>query len=89
MTARPAGAVQPASRRISSPLGEIVVDPVTHHVALPAHIGRARADGSFEIVQLATRSIDPDPFLTRTSLHLGDATPRHPASQGTVLRVVS
>ncbi|MBL8708628.1 MAG: transporter substrate-binding domain-containing protein [Rhodospirillaceae bacterium] len=78
-----------ASRRISSPLGEIVVDPVTHHVALPAHIGRARADGSFEIVQLAGRSIDPDPFLTRTSLHLGDATPRHPAAQGAVLRVVS
>ena len=35
---------------------------------LPAHIGRAGADGSFEIVKRSYEAITPDPFLTSTPL---------------------
>lgn len=51
-----------------TPLGDIMVDARTNHIALPAHIGRAQTDGSFEIVHHATTAIQPDPFMTRTHL---------------------
>lgn len=73
----------------ASPLGHITIDPVTHHVALPAHIGRARADGGFDIVALAGQAIAPDPFLTRTSLQLGGAPARPTTVPSGKLRVVS
>lgn len=52
----------------ASPFGDIRVDAKTNHVAMHAHIGRARADGSFEIVHEGRTAIEPDPFLTRTPL---------------------
>lgn len=56
------------STALDTPLGVMQVDRWTNHVALPAHIGRARADGSFEIVHKAEEAIAPDPFLTSTPL---------------------
>ncbi|PST22490.1 hypothetical protein C7U60_11745 [Mesorhizobium plurifarium] len=53
---------------VDTPLGTISVDRWTNHVELPAHIGRGRADGSFEIVKRSHESIAPDPFLTSTPL---------------------
>lgn len=52
----------------STPLGDIIVDARTNHIALPAHIGRARNDGGFDIVHLAESAIQPDPFMARTHL---------------------
>ncbi|MGI6856997.1 transporter substrate-binding domain-containing protein [Mesorhizobium sp. 1B3] len=52
----------------ASPFGDIRVDAKTNHVAMHAHIGRALADGTFEIVHRGKAAIDPDPFLTRTPL---------------------
>ncbi len=56
------------SEPFASPFGDIRVDAKTNHVAMHAHIGRARADGSFEIVHEGRTAIEPDPFLTRTPL---------------------
>ncbi|MGK9199302.1 MULTISPECIES: transporter substrate-binding domain-containing protein [Sinorhizobium] len=53
---------------VDTPLGAISVDRWTNHVELPAHIGRAGADGSFEIVKRSYEAITPDPFLTSTPL---------------------
>ncbi|MDX1199577.1 transporter substrate-binding protein [Sinorhizobium medicae] len=53
---------------VDTPLGAISVDRWTNHVELPAHIGRARADASFEIVKRSHEAIAPDPFLTSTPL---------------------
>lgn len=53
---------------VQTPLGHVRVDPRTNHVELPAHIGRAGADGSFTIVHAAAERISPDPFLTSTAL---------------------
>ncbi|MXN66364.1 transporter substrate-binding protein [Stappia sp. GBMRC 2046] len=51
-----------------TPLGPIRVDPATNHVSLNAHIGRARADGDFDVVHESRGAIAPDPFLTSTPL---------------------
>lgn len=51
-----------------TPLGDIIVDARTNHIALPAHIGRARGDGGFDIVHQADHAIHPDPFMARTYL---------------------
>ncbi|MBX9453686.1 MAG: transporter substrate-binding domain-containing protein [Mesorhizobium sp.] len=51
-----------------TPLGPVRVDRGTNHVNLCAHIGRARADGDFDIVHHCRETIAPDPFLTATPL---------------------
>lgn len=56
------------AHRFSAPFGESVVDARTNHVLMPAHIGKARADGDFDVVHEAAQAIEPDPFLTRTRL---------------------
>ncbi|WP_378941470.1 transporter substrate-binding domain-containing protein [Mesorhizobium sp. ANAO-SY3R2] len=71
----------------SSPFGESRVDGRTNHVLMPAHIGRARADGSFEVVHQALQAIEPDPFLTRTQLGVPGSDAKA-SSRGTHLRVV-
>jgi len=61
----------------SAPFGESIVDARTNHVLMPAHIGRARADGDFDVVFEAGGAIEPDPFLTRSRLGIpgGEAMP--------------
>lgn len=49
--------------RITAPQGEIIVDPDNNHVYLRPRIGRARADGSFDIIWEAAAPIKPDPYL--------------------------
>lgn len=56
------------ARPYASPFGDIRVDAKTNHVAMHAHIGRALADGTFEIVHEGEAAIEPDPFLTRTPI---------------------
>ncbi|MFC4625589.1 transporter substrate-binding protein [Daeguia caeni] len=71
------------TQSVTIPIGPVRVDPHTHHIPLPAHIGRARADGSFEIVSLADTMIEPDPFMSRT--HLQDTVAQ---DQKSFLRLV-
>ncbi|WP_295807754.1 transporter substrate-binding domain-containing protein [uncultured Nitratireductor sp.] len=52
----------------ATPLGSVRVDRGTNHVSLCGHIGRARADGDFDIVHHCRETITPDPFLTATPL---------------------
>jgi branched-chain amino acid transport system substrate-binding protein len=68
----------------STPLGDVLVEPRTNHIALPAHIGRARQDCSFEIVHEAEVAIQPDPFMARTHLQ----TSANPGQQPGFLRLV-
>ncbi|QKV18281.1 transporter substrate-binding domain-containing protein [Oricola thermophila] len=56
------------STETMTPLGSLRVDRSTNHVSLCAHIGRAKADGDFEIMHHCRDSIAPDPFLTATPL---------------------
>lgn len=69
---------------LETPLGTMKVDRWTHHFAMPAHIGRARADGTFDIVHRAVETIAPDPFLTSTPL----SRPLERAEARAELRVV-
>lgn len=72
-------------RGYASPFGDIRVDAKTNHVAMHAHIGRAQGDGTFEIVHRGEAAIDPDPFLTRTTLGL---SPEATAAKPGHLRIV-
>ncbi len=68
-----------------TPLGPVRVDRGTNHVNLCAHIGRARADGDFDIVHYCRETIAPDPFLTATPL---DRLYANMAADARQLRVV-
>ena len=72
----------------ASPFGDIRVDAKTNHVAMHAHIGRARADGSFEIVHEGRTAIEPDPFLTRTPLGASASAEEQVPARPGHLRVV-
>ncbi|HWT61754.1 MAG TPA: transporter substrate-binding domain-containing protein [Ochrobactrum sp.] len=67
-----------------TPLGDVLVEPRTNHIALPAHIGRARQNCSFEIVHESKVAIQPDPFMARTHLQ----TSANPGQQSGFLRLV-
>lgn len=56
------------SSAVKTPLGEITIDARTNHIALHAHIAKACADGSFEIIHQSKTAIEPDPFLTSPRL---------------------
>ena len=47
---------------LAAPSGIVSVDAATHHLWKPVRIGRARADGQFDIVWETRRSIMPAPF---------------------------
>jgi len=64
-----AGSVDPAlvrqslvGRSFDSPAGPLVISP-NRHIALPAHIGRLKADGDFEILWSSAGAIAPLPWL--------------------------
>ncbi|MEP9372374.1 transporter substrate-binding domain-containing protein [Mesorhizobium sp. KR1-2] len=78
---------QAKAHPFSAPFGKSIVDARTNHVLMPAHIGRARADGGFDVVFEAGGAIEPDPFLTRSRLGIpgGEALPSAKAPH---LRVV-
>ncbi len=68
-TIRMAGSDEPAAvkralitRRWETVLGPIAFDPLTTHAVHAPLIGRARADGSFEVVERFP-AIPPDPYL--------------------------
>jgi ABC-type branched-subunit amino acid transport system substrate-binding protein len=52
-----------AQRTFATPLGDIALDPQTQHATLPVEIGRIEAR-AFTTVSL-TRSVAPDPYLSR------------------------
>jgi ABC-type branched-subunit amino acid transport system substrate-binding protein len=52
---------------VASPLGTIRLQPDNNHIRVKAHIARATADGTYEILREGQDLIDPDPFMTRTS----------------------
>ena len=56
------------TRKYDTPLGTISVDPKTHHAALRPHLGRATAQGHFEVVQSAPQALAADPFLVNSRL---------------------
>jgi branched-chain amino acid transport system substrate-binding protein len=62
----------------ASPFGDVRIDAKTNHVAMHAHVGRALADGTFEIVHEGEAAIDPDPFLTRTPLGMAPQDAERP-----------
>lgn len=47
---------------LAAPEGIVAVDAATHHLWKPVRIGRARADGQFDIGWESRRSIAPAPF---------------------------
>src|SRR5258708_3311644 len=49
---------------LESPAGSIRIDPDNNHIWLTPRIGRARADGSFDIVWESKSPIKPDPYLS-------------------------
>jgi len=48
-----------------SPLGPISINPINNHASLSAHIGRARVDGNYDIIDKCRQPIAPDPYLAR------------------------
>jgi ABC-type branched-subunit amino acid transport system substrate-binding protein len=68
------------ARRFATSLGEVAVNPQTHHLDLPVRIGRA-AGARFEPVWQSPAAVAPDPYLSRYDPR---ATSRRPA-----LRIVS
>ena len=56
------------ARRYDTPIGPVAVDARTHHAALRPHLGRATADGTFEIIESAPAPIAADPFLVSSQL---------------------
>jgi len=50
------------NQTLAAPEGIVAVDEATHHLWQPVRIGRARADGQFDIVWQSGRSIAPAPF---------------------------
>ncbi|WP_206956596.1 transporter substrate-binding domain-containing protein [Trinickia acidisoli] len=56
--------------RLGTPHGEIVVDAENNHVSLQPRIGRARPDGSFEIIWEAQSAVQPDPYLVSYNRHV-------------------
>jgi urea transport system substrate-binding protein len=61
--------VRDAMRRqsLDAPEGVISIDPNTHHTWRPVYIGKARADGQFDLVWTSQKPIRPVPYpLTRT-----------------------
>lgn len=74
------------TQETATPLGPVRVDRGTNHVNLCAHIGRARADGDFDIVHYCRETIAPDPFLTATPLDRLYATMAADARQLRVVR---
>ena len=67
----------------ASPLGPLRIHAETNHAILTPHIGRARADGVFDLVTSAMAPVVPDPYLAHIARH--DAGERR---AGTHLRVV-
>ena len=60
-----------ASQTLAAPEGIVAVDGATQHLWKPVRIGRARADGQFDIVWQSGRSIAPAPypfFIPRSEL---------------------
>lgn len=51
-----------AQQTLAAPEGIVAVDAGTRHLWRPVRIGKARADGQFEIVWQSGRSIAPAPF---------------------------
>ena len=51
-----------AQQSLVAPEGIVAVDIPTHHLWKPVRIGRARADGNFDIVWQSERSIAPAPY---------------------------
>jgi urea transport system substrate-binding protein len=51
-----------AQQTLAAPEGIVAVDAGTRHLWKPVRIGRARADGQFDIVWQSGRSIAPAPF---------------------------
>lgn len=51
-----------AQQTLAAPEGIVAVDAGTRHLWKPVRIGRARADGQFDIVWESARSIAPAPF---------------------------
>ena len=58
-------AIRDAVRDLSfeAPQGRISICPETNHTGLWPRIGRARADGTFDLVWEAAEPVRPDPYL--------------------------
>lgn len=61
----------------SSPLGVLRIHAETNHAILTPQIGRALADGGFEIVSAAVEPVAPDPYL----IHLDQSAATAPTEK--------
>lgn len=62
-----------------APFGPVSIHAQTNHATLTPHIGRARADGGFDIMTSAEAPIIPDPYLVRPEQ--GQMTDHGPADK--------
>ena len=80
------------ARRFATPLGELRIDPRTHHADLTPHLARAGADGRFHILKQSSGAIAADPYLAglaaRAALTSRPAGFPREASRAQSLRVV-
>jgi branched-chain amino acid transport system substrate-binding protein len=53
---------------LEAPEGPVQLDPENNHTWLTPRIGRARADGTFDIVWQAKAAVKPDPYLAVSPL---------------------
>lgn len=53
-------------RSHNTPVGQITIDPKTHHAALPVHLGWANRFGQFDVVETCEGPIVADPYLVHT-----------------------
>ena len=65
------------ARRFPTPLGDLRVDPRTHHADLTPHLAKAGADGRFHVLKQSPGPIAADPYLA--GLAARTALRPHPA----------
>jgi len=54
--------------QFAAPQGLVRIEPGNHHMALYPRIGRANADGQFDILRESTVAVPPDPYMSRQTL---------------------
>lgn len=71
-----------------SPFGELRIHDETNHAILTPHIGRARANGGFDILTSADVPVVPDPYLAHANMDASAANDQIEGRRIAHLRVV-
>jgi len=54
--------------QFAAPQGRVRIEPDNHHMALFPRIGRANADGQFDVLRESAVAVPPDPYMSRQTL---------------------